>query len=71
MASAQLINKDKVNMWKERCTTMCSCGEDIVLYYCNDLQCPNNKKDPLYCTNCLAAFENHQHNKPPLIFDKI
>ena len=57
-------------MWKERCTTMCPCGDDIVQIYCSDLQCPNNKSYPLYCIACQLAFDKHQH-KGELIFDKI
>ena len=71
MASPQLTNKDKVNMWKERCTTTCSCNEDMVVYFCNDDQCPNNKTDPLFCIHCFAANEKHKHVKPPLIYDKL
>ena len=37
MANAQMTNKDKLNMWKEQCSILCSCPEkDIVAYYCQD-----------------------------------
>ena len=71
MASAQLTNKDKLNMWKDRCTIMCSCGEDIVAFFCNDLECPNNKADPLFCNSCALNSDKHDHRKPPMIIDKI
>ena len=60
-----------MNKWKERCSTICSCEADIVVYYCNDTECPNNKADPLYCIHCLTESEKHAHLKPPLIYDKI
>ena len=71
MANAQATTKEKMNAWKERCLTMCSCGEDIVVYQCIDSQCPYNMTDPLFCVPCLANFDKHQHNRPPMIYDKI
>ena len=49
---------------------MCSCKEDIVVYYCNDLQCPNNQTNPMYCVICQGDYDKHKH-KCSLIFDKI
>ena len=63
--------KDKIREWKDRCSIMCSCGEEIVAYYCNDSQCPYNKSDPLYCSQCVATCEKHEHIRPPMIFDKM
>ena len=71
MANAQITNKDKLNMWKDRCSIMCSCGEDIVAFFCNDLECPNNKTDPLFCTSCGMSGDKHFHRKPPMIIDRI
>ena len=71
MSNAQATTKEKMNAWKERCSTICSCGEDIVVYYCNDSQCPYNKTDPLYCVPCLANCAKHEHLRPPMIYDKI
>ena len=71
MANAQMTNKDKLNMWKDRCSIMCSCGEDIVSYYCNDLECPNNKIDPLFCSPCGMGGDKHDHRKAPMIIDRI
>ena len=63
--------KGKIDLWKERCSIQCSCAErDIVIYYCNELQCPNHG-DPLYCTQCAVEGEKHDHKKPPLIIDEI
>ena len=71
MANVQMTMKDKINAWKERCSIMCSCGEDIVAYYCNDSQCPHNQSDPLYCNQCAIGCEKHEHIRPPMIFDKM
>ena len=71
MSNGQMTQKEKLIEWKERCNLMCSCGEDTVIYYCNDTKCPHNKTDPLFCVPCISAGDKHEHVKPPLIYDKI
>ena len=63
--------KEKQIAWKERCTIMCSCGDDIVNFYCNVKECPYNKSDPLFCISCISTCVKHDHTKPPMIYDKI
>lgn len=71
MANLQMTIKEKNIAWNDLCTIMCSCGEYTVAYYCNDSQCPHNKSDPLYCSQCAINCLKHEHIKPPMMIDRI
>lgn len=46
----------------------CSCGRgEKVIYYCNRPECPNHKKQPMYCTQCLEDDPSSHEHKPKMI----
>ena len=44
---------DKLNQWKE-IADKCSNHMEPVIYYCDQITCPNNTAQPLYCLQCLS-----------------
>ena len=49
---------------------MCSCGEEVIVYYCTHTQCVFNLTDPIYCQACLVNGK-HPHYPHVMILDYL
>ena len=51
--------KEKLAIWYKRCSIRCQLSKiktETVAYYCDDIECPNNKTYPIYCVTCQSEL---------------